>query len=370
MAEGRRKSDAKVMKGSVMFQRQGDPDDPKRPKPPSSAAGSSSCCAPLEKMFNSVMSFPDPAERNRKKELKDLPRGQTQPFDDTPAEQKGGLEVAVSSKAKESDGWINQDAVISCAFRRREDEDLARFLFAVCDGHGRNGHKVSDLVTSRLPCYLALREDLVTNTKKAFEDSVKEVDNDVYIDLGPDVEYSGSTAVCVLVDKIAGMLHISNIGDSRAVLAREQYGSLKAVPLTVDHKPDLPEEKHRIEMYSGYVSPYFSEGLPSGPARVWDSRSMVKPGLACSRSIGDGAARNIGVIAKPDVTSRSITAEDKFILIASDGLWDSVSEQDAVEMAQMFIHTPSAALAALTEAVRRAEEDTLVDDTTIILIKL
>lgn len=358
----------KDAKASVVFGRLNDPEPEQTNERKLPEIDIASCCAPIERWINSLMGFPDPA--SRKKELRNLPKGFTRDFSDTADAERGGMQAVCSSKQKEAEGWINQDAVISCAFQRRENEDLARFLFGVCDGHGRQGHDVSGLIRERLPVYLALCSDLTTNTKKAFEDSFRDVDRDVEVALGLDVEYSGSTAVCVFVDKVSSTLHIANIGDSRAVLARHQYGKMVAMPLTVDHKPDSPDEKHRIELSYGYVSPYMMNGVPEGPARVWDSRNMIKPGLACSRSIGDGAAKQLGVISKPDVTTRTITADDKFLLIASDGLWDSVSEQEAVDMMQKFINTPSKALSSLTELVRQREEDMLVDDTTIVFVKL
>ena len=49
------------------------------------------------------------------------------------------------------------------------------------------------------------------------------------------------------------------------------------------------------------------------------------PGLAMARSIGDSIASKIGVIADPVVTEHRLKPEDKFIIIASDGLWEFLS---------------------------------------------
>ncbi|CAJ1459160.1 unnamed protein product, partial [Effrenium voratum] len=98
-----------------------------------------------------------------------------------------------------------------------------------------------------------------------------------------------------------------------------------------------------------------------------------------SRSLGDGAARALGVIASPvaGVTNHQLQAQaqeekrirDRFIIIATDGLWDSLSNDEAVRIVAKFQNMPAIALKALTEAVRRAEGDELVDDTTILLIR-
>merc|ERR1740138_2025151 len=102
--------------------------------------------------------------------------------------------------------------------------------------------------------------------------------------------------------------------------------------------------------------------------RVWDSVACEKPGLATSRSFGDGCARSIGVTSKPVVTHHKLQAEDRFMLIATDGLWDSLPNEEAVRIAAKFIHLPHVACKALVEAVRRTEGGALVDDTTVVLV--
>jgi len=61
-----------------------------------------------------------------------------------------------------------------------------------------------------------------------------------------------------------------------------------------------------------------------GPVRVWLQDEDV-PGLAMTRSIGDGIAKDIGVTAEPEIKSYFITDEDKFLLVASDGIWEYIS---------------------------------------------
>ncbi|CAE7193165.1 unnamed protein product [Symbiodinium natans] len=202
------------------------------------------------------------------------------------------------------------------------------------------------------------------------QDAFRSTDDDIYAKMGSDVEYSGSTGVVVLVDKGQSLLTAANVGDSRAVLGRLEGSQWRAVPLTTDLKPEMPEERERIELSGGVVCQYRDgSGEEAGPFRVWDGPCCEKPGLAVSRSLGDGAARALGVIAAPVVTKhRLLKGQDKFLIIATDGLWDSVDNEEAVRIVAKFQTMPSIALKALTEAVRRAEGDELVDDTTILLI--
>ena len=79
---------------------------------------------------------------------------------------------------------------------------------------------------------------------------------------------TGCTACSVLITPTD--LYVANAGDSRAVLAKKVEGKVVGVELSVDHKPDLPEEKGRIEKAGGFVE---------------DNR--VKGVLNLSRSLGD-----------------------------------------------------------------------------------
>lgn len=358
-----------AQKASVMFGRQGQ----KTPESsaPKGAAASTSCCAPLEKIFGGLLGFPDPDKSTEvggqhygaKQDLKSLTPVRN--FADAPAEAKCGIQAVAHSAAKEATEWINQDSFAMNILPDAGDGEN-RFFFGVFDGHGRCGHDVSGLIASRLAAHLVNSPSL-KDVQGAFKEAVSKVDNDVYANLSEDVEYSGSTCVCCLVDWKARMLHTSNVGDSRAILGRlNDDGSWKAIQLSIDQRPDLDQERERIEMHGGVVSPHMIGTQQNGPARVWDSQALEKPGLACSRSIGDGAARVLGVCATPEVFSRKIEPQDKFIVIGSDGIWDSLSNDQVVDMLKTYLHVPFVGTKALTEAVRRAEGGSLTDDTTMV----
>ena len=79
----------------------------------------------------------------------------------------------------------------------------------------------------------------------------------------------------------------------------------------------------------GFVSPPPEEGLS---ARVWLDSQFRQFGLAISRSIGDHAVKSVGVIACPVVTQYEITPDDDLIIIATDGVWEFLSSQQAVDL--------------------------------------
>ena len=66
-----------------------------------------------------------------------------------------------------------------------------------------------------------------------------------------------------------------------------------------------------------------------GPYRVWKAEEDI-PGIAITRSFGDLIAHKIGVSAEPEVTSKEIEGDDKFIVMGSDGVWDVMSSAEAV----------------------------------------
>jgi serine/threonine protein phosphatase PrpC len=203
-------------------------------------------------------------------------------------------------------------------------------FFAVYDGHG--GGAVSEYLRKRLyqvvedeiesqGSFLGIKsfgKDIGSALVAAFHRVQKEI-----IEM-TDWQHVGSTAVAImLVDKYMWAI---NVGDSRAVLCRNG----EAIDLTDDHKPNDPEERKRIEDLGGVVSWYGwrdDDGAPVPTMGAW----RVNGNLALSRSMGDHAEAPF-VTAEPDIkkVERSPT-EDQFIIVASDGLWDVMSSQEAVD---------------------------------------
>jgi len=122
---------------------------------------------------------------------------------------------------------------------------------------------------------------------------------------------------------------IANVGDSRAVLATtSDDGNLVALQLSIDFKPNLPQEAERIANSQGRV--FCLEDEP-GVYRVWMPNGK-SPGLALSRAFGDYCVKDFGLISDPHVTQRNITSRDQFVILATDGVWDVISNQEAVQI--------------------------------------
>mmetsp|Transcript_59001 Transcript_59001/g.133621 ORF Transcript_59001/g.133621 Transcript_59001/m.133621 type:complete len:279 (+) Transcript_59001:65-901(+) len=180
-----------------------------------------------------------------------------------------------------------------------------------------------------------------------------------------------------------GKCTLANCGDSRIVLATRNKegskgplkGALVAVDLTTDHTPLLPGERQRIEKAGGWVAQDDEEA----EARVWLDRDMTC-GLAMSRSLGDLAFKNKGVIAKPEISEHVIVeGRDEFFLACSDGVFGVMSSQEAVDVVAQHkarrggdLNALLAAQEIIVEAARRwkDEEGDYRDDITAIVVAL
>lgn len=203
-------------------------------------------------------------------------------------------------------------------------------LFAAYDGHGDGGELVAQYALHQVQCLLEKHPLFDSNIQKAMTDTFLEVDKSLSKEEEIEPWYSGCTAIVTMVR--GKQLIVANCGDSRAVLATKTPNGLKAVDLSQDQNPDTPGEKERIISSGGFVSPPPEEGLS---ARVWLDAHFTQIGLAMARSIGDHAVREVGVIANPEVQIHDIDTEnDQFIIIATDGVWEFLSSQDAVDIVQ------------------------------------
>jgi serine/threonine protein phosphatase PrpC len=159
--------------------------------------------------------------------------------------------------------------------------------------------------------------------KKSFHSAFEQTNDGVNHQLGVDVRFSGSTCVSVLT--FGTKLFVANVGDSRAILIKQNDQSpegFQVTPLSRDHKPSDPDEFKRIVDAGGRVDTYRDhKGKRVGPDRVWLLNEEI-PGLAMSRSFGDTVACRVGVNAIPEQQEVNLTAADKVLVIASDGVWE------------------------------------------------
>ncbi|KAJ8484115.1 hypothetical protein OPV22_016600 [Ensete ventricosum] len=302
-----------------------------------------------------------------------------------------GATSAASLFTQQGRKGINQDAMI--VWENFGDRNDTVFC-GVFDGHGPNGHMVARKVRDILPLKLRAswevyigndecRENNISSTRSmsyeetssmnlneesrasvGFEERDKHSGTltilkdsflkafrivDKELRLHPDIDcfYSGTTAVTLV--KQGQDLVIGNVGDSRAVLGtRDQHNTLVAVQLTVDLKPNLPSEAERIRRCRGRV---FALRNEPGVARVW-LPNIDSPGLAMARALGDFCLKNFGLISVPEISYRRITEKDEFIVLATDGVWDVLSNREVVKIVSTAPARSSAARILVESAVR------------------
>ena len=136
---------------------------------------------------------------------------------------------------------------------------------------------------------------------------------------------------------------VACVGDSRCVKGTRIAGDSRewrCTELSTDQRPDAPAEKARIEGCGGFVSPSSRE---YGPARVWRGGIGVGAGMAMARSIGDHAMADLGVISTPEIVEAPIGDDDEVIILASDGVWEFISSEEA--LAVVHRHRDNATIA-------------------------
>ncbi len=304
--------------------------------------------------------------------------------------------------------------------RRIEDAASNSLVLACLDGHGLHGHNISQVGVEvhhrqfcnfvqhfkcRLEATLLNHPLFATNARAAITEVLTAIEEELRLDPQNLGEYSGTT-LCLAVIR-GNILLVANIGDSRMVLARRRgqkhhnhhqrkipermspdtvsctlspavvtHKKLRAAELqprqlSTDHKPDNREEYARILSCGGRVfSVRYGDGVV-GPARVWLQGANV-PGLAMSRSLGDFAVHAVGVLSSPEFSEVVLDpTADCMLVVATDGLWDFLSNEEVVRIAADCAG-PAEAVAELQQEAHRlwVQKEEMADDTTVCVVFL
>ncbi len=186
------------------------------------------------------------------------------------------------------------------------------------------------------------------------------------LDSSIETDFSGTTFTCAVIR--GNKILCANIGDSRTIIGyRNDKSSATGLALTIDHKPDLPAEKARIEAKGGRVFAVEYDDGVDGPPRVWLG-NMDVPGLAMSRSLGDAVAHSAGVSSEPEFFEYTFNSnrEDLLLVMASDGLWEFMTDQEVVDITYKSEEPRFAVDRLISEANERwMKEEQVIDDTTV-----
>jgi protein phosphatase 1L len=209
-------------------------------------------------------------------------------------------------------------------------------FFGVFDGHG--GARAAEYVQNHIFENLAAHPKFESDTALAIAESYNQTDQDYLKSENAQNKDAGSTASTAVI--VGNKLLIANVGDSRAVISRAG----QAIALSVDHKPNRSDERQRIENAGGVV--------------MWAGTWRVGGVLAVSRAFGDRLLKRY-VIPEPEIQEETIKTGDDFLILASDGLWDVISNQDAVQLVQSVTDAQEAAKKLTDEAYNRGSADNI-----------
>ena len=212
--------------------------------------------------------------------------------------------------------------------------DPDKILFCLFDGHG--GVEVSKFLQENFAIYMKKMlpfKNHFADIKKLFyllDDKIKSFNK-------PKV---GSTATIVYIERENGkkVLYCANVGDSRCVLV-SRSGVMR---LSYDDRLDDPNERARIMKQGGLIL-----------------NDRVMGSLMLSRSFGDWGLKDFGVIVEPHITKIDIEDNDLFIIIASDGVWDVIKDQDCKQLTETNNNTLEICKNIIVDALSKNSQDNL-----------
>ena len=276
---------------------------------------------------------------------------------------------------------INQDTYLFI----KEINGVKDFdIFGVLDGHGPEGHLVSQLVSSYIQIEFQkikliekikdiniIYNKLSSNNFSTIKDLFINADNFLR---DQKIESRNSGTTLILVIHIGEHIICANAGDSRAILIydKNKNNDYKIFPLSIDSKPELKEEKERIKKMGGIVEKIKDKnGKEIGPYRVWNKKKEY-PGLAMSRALGDFNGKNIGIIPDPKIIETNFEINIKYIVICSDGVWEFLKNEDILKLGNKYYeeNKPREFCKEIYDNSVKCwqKEDMVIDDITILTV--
>jgi len=272
-----------------------------------------------------------------------------------------------------TESWPGKQMDLRDRFTSDEPMEELGVYFGVFDGHG--GSQVSELASKQLHKNIlahfrqkqvqpASRDEKIKSAiREAFTQTDKEI---LGLAERKKFDQSGSTALVALLHgnpKLGTALRLvlAHIGDSRAVLCRAG----QAVAISEDHKPDRLDEKKRVERAGGLVLNVrgaWRIAAPANPNAMSKASRREYQGLAITRSLGDLYFKRPTVLSSPDpeVKVLPLTEKDLFAVLATNGIYNVLTNQDVVDLAAKHWKNPEeAAKTIVRTAFQKGSDDNL-----------
>ena len=299
---------------------------------------------------------------------------------------------------------VNQDCFL---VQPNFGDDPSQLLLGVFDGHGGNGEHCAQIASSIFPQKLAaLRADQsfashgdrdavvphrewdANQSLQSYSCAFVDANDTIVAELGDGAKSSGTTAVVAHV--IGDMLHMANVGDSRAILGIEDLEGSRGraarwdvVEVTHDQTCFRNDERERMRKEATKPVMFATLGMILGetplsedfgeesieaaddPPRVFRNGASY-PGCAFTRSLGDTTGKQLGVCAQPELLSYQLDRSCRCLIVASDGVFEFMSNAEVLSVAQRHVGDPERACAEIVRVAYQhwANEDTRSDDVT------
>eukprot|EP00803_Ostreobium_quekettii_P000296 evm.model.scf_158.8 EVM.evm.TU.scf_158.8 scf_158:94407-100607(-) len=217
-------------------------------------------------------------------------------------------------------------------------------LLGVFDGH--RGHEAAEFAASSLPATLVQCLASECAPERGLSSAFAAVERgfassgDASISTTNSTRFPGCTALAALL--WGRLLVLANAGDCRAVLCRNGV----PVQCTIDHTANNDAERARL--------------VAAGATVSWrvDGWRVGKAGMQVARSIGDEDLKPFGVTAEPEVSVVELGADDEFLIMATDGFWDTVTNDEAIGLVYDTVKNPQMSAQRLaTESIARGSHD-------------
>mmetsp|Transcript_36608 Transcript_36608/g.105255 ORF Transcript_36608/g.105255 Transcript_36608/m.105255 type:complete len:1056 (-) Transcript_36608:152-3319(-) len=241
-------------------------------------------------------------------------------------------------------------------------------MYGVADGHGPFGHLVSFRLVQTLPHFISKSEHYGKDWEKALKDAFLDAQQDLckFCKLhNINIEASGAAGSVMVMEEQT--VHIAFIGDARIMLGSWNRRDTRMIFCTKDHKPELPEEKARLEASGSEV-----REIDPGSYRIYLPGSNF-PGLTMSRAFGDTACN--GVLREPEYHKFLMQPTDQwYAIVASDGVWEFLEGEEVCNLTakKLRLKGPQETINFLVGASRKRWEHCCgdyCDDITAILIQ-
>lgn len=182
-------------------------------------------------------------------------------------------------------------------------------LFGIFDGHG--GNDVVKYIKNRLPEIIKAnitKNDNYDSIENNLTSSFHKIDEELKF---YDSEHTGSTATILLFQD--NIVYCANVGDSTAFIVYDNF--IKKI--SIDHKCTDPKEEERILLSGGKIT-----------------KNRVMGQLVLSRCLGDLYCKKYGVSNIPDISVNKLEGNVKYVVVASDGVWDVVKENELLQLSK------------------------------------